>query len=68
MHATEVIETYIDDTVRLLPRRLRNDVATELRSLLNEELPARTQESGCPPDEALALSLARPPLVLQRGH
>ena len=59
MHATEVIETYIDDTVRLLPRRLRNDVATELRSLLNEELRARTQESGCPTDEALALSLVR---------
>ncbi len=38
MHATEVIETYIDDTVRLLPRRQRDDVATELRSLLNEEL------------------------------
>jgi hypothetical protein len=59
MHATEVIETYIYDTVRLLPRRLRNDVATELRSLLNEELRARTQESGCPTDEALALSLVR---------
>jgi hypothetical protein len=59
MHATEVIETYIDDTVRLLPRRQRADVATELRSLLNEELNARAQESGRPPDESLALSLVR---------
>jgi hypothetical protein len=59
MHATEVIETYIDDTVRLLPRRQRDDVATELRSLLNEELHARAQESGRPPDESLALSLVR---------
>jgi len=59
MHATEVIEKYIDDTVRLLPRRQRDDVATELRSLLNEELHARAQESGCPPDESLALSLVR---------
>ena len=59
MHATEVIETYIDDTVRLLPRRQREDVATELRSLLNEELHARAQESGRPPDESLALSLVR---------
>ncbi len=59
MHATEVIETYIDDTVRLLPIRERDDVATELRSLLNEELQARADESGRPPDESLALSLVR---------
>ena len=59
MHATEVIETFIDDTVRLLPRRERNDVATELRSLLSEELHARAQQSGRPPDESLALSLVR---------
>jgi hypothetical protein len=59
MHATEVIETYIDDTVRLLPRHQRDDVATELRTLLNEELHAKAQESGCPPDEDLALSLLR---------
>jgi hypothetical protein len=59
MRATDVIETYIDDTVRLLPRRQRADVATELRSLLNEELHARAQQSGCAPDEALALSLVR---------
>ncbi len=59
MHASEVIETYIDDTARLLPRRQRDDVATELRSLLNEELQARARESGRPPDEALALALVR---------
>jgi hypothetical protein len=59
MHATEVIETYIDDTVRFLPRRQRGDVAAELRTLLNEELRARAQESGRSPDEALALSLVR---------
>jgi hypothetical protein len=59
MHASEVIETYIDDTVRLLPRRQRDDVAAELRSLLNEELHARAQESGRPPDASLALSLVR---------
>ena len=59
MHATDVIDSYIDDTVRLLPRRQRDDVATELRALLNEELHARAQESGRPPDESLALSLVR---------
>ena len=59
MRTTEVIETYIGDTVRLLPRYQRDDVATELRSLLNEELHARARESGRPPDESLALSLVR---------
>jgi hypothetical protein len=59
MHASEVIEAYIDDTVRLLPRRQRDDVATELRSLLNEELHARARETGRPADESLALSLVR---------
>ena len=56
MHATEVIESYIDDTVRLLPVRQRDDVASELRSLLNEELHSRARESARPPDESLALS------------
>lgn len=59
MNATEVIEAYLDDIVRLLPRRQRDDVAVELRSLLNEELHARTRESGRSPDEVLALSLVR---------
>ena len=56
MNAGELIEAYIDDTVRLLPRRQRGDVATELRSLLNEELHARARESGHPPDESLAIA------------
>jgi hypothetical protein len=59
MLATEVIEEYIDDTVRLLPRRQRDDVAAELRTLLNEELHTRAQDLGRSPDEALALSLVR---------
>lgn len=59
MHASQVIETYVDDTVRLLPRRKRNDVASELRSLLGEELHARAQQSGSAPDESVALSLVR---------
>jgi hypothetical protein len=59
MNVDEVIEMYIDDTVRLLPRRQREDVAAELRGLLNEELSTRAQESGRPADLALALSLVR---------
>jgi hypothetical protein len=49
MHASEVIESSIDGTVRLLPRRERADVATELHSLLHEELPAQAKGVGtCP--------------------
>jgi hypothetical protein len=59
MNANDVIEAYIDDTVRLLPRHQRNDVAIELRSLLNEELNARTEGSGRSPDQAEALALVR---------
>jgi hypothetical protein len=54
-----VIETYINDTVRLLPRRQRDDLASEPRSLLNEELQARAHESGRQADESLALALVR---------
>ena len=50
---------YVDDIVRLLPLRQRDDVAAELRALLNEELHARGQVSGRLPDEALALSPVR---------
>jgi hypothetical protein len=59
MNADQVIERYVEETVRLLPRRQRDDVAAELHALLNEELSARAAESGHPPDEALALSLVR---------
>ena len=59
MHANEVIEIYVDDAVRLLPKRHREDVAAELRALLRDELIARAAQSGRPADEALALSLVR---------
>ncbi len=59
MDATEVLEAYINDTVRLLPTRQRDDIAVELRSLLSDELQARSRESGCPPDAVMALALVR---------
>ena len=59
MNATDVIETYLNDIARRLPRRERVDVANELRSLLTEELQARAKELGRPPDAAIALILVR---------
>lgn len=52
-----LIESYVDDVVRRLPRRQRSDVGLELRSLLGEELAARA--SGGAPDEAMTLDLLR---------
>jgi hypothetical protein len=51
-----LIESYVDDVVRRLPRRQRSDVGAELRSLLSEELAARADG---PPDEAMTLALLR---------
>jgi hypothetical protein len=72
MQASEVIEMYIDDTVRLLPRRQRRDVASELRSMLGEELRERASQSQRPADESLALALVRdyghPTEVAARYH
>lgn len=59
MQPNEIIELYVVDTVRLLPGGQREDVAAELRSLLNEELQSRVRETGRPADEALTLELVR---------
>lgn len=57
MNADEVIEAYIIDVARQLPRRQRNDVAFELRTLLREELAAMAAEQGRVPDKSMALVL-----------
>ena len=46
MNANDVIESYVTDVAVRLPRKQRNDVAFELRSLLNEELHARAEAAG----------------------
>ncbi len=57
MDPQALIESYVDDVVRRLPRRQRSDVGLELRSLLGEELAARA--AGATPDEAMTLDLLR---------
>lgn len=59
MTASEVIEAYVTDVAVLLPRRQRNDVAFELRALLNEELQAKAGDEGRPADDTLAIELVR---------
>jgi len=59
MNADELIETYVADVMRRLPRKLRNDVGYELRALLGEELQARSRDTGRAADEEMALALLR---------
>jgi hypothetical protein len=59
MNPTAIIETYVSDVVRRLPRAKRADVAFELRSLLLEELEGRAADAGRPADAAMATDLLR---------
>lgn len=54
-----LIESYVTDVVRRLPRRQRNDVGFELRALLGEELDGLAADAGRPADEAMAFALIR---------
>lgn len=53
----EFINGYVDDVVRLLPRRGRRDVALELRALLVDALAAKAEDAGRATDEAMAREL-----------
>lgn len=70
MNANEVIESYVSDVALRLPRKLRNDVAFELRALLSEELQGRAEAAGREPDAAtateLVLAFGRPADVAAR--
>lgn len=57
MDSTAIVETYVGDVVRRLPRRQRNDVARELRSLLDEEIAGSAAASGRAVDVALTMEL-----------
>jgi hypothetical protein len=57
MNPDALIESYVGDVVRHLPRSQRNDVAFELRSLLREELEGRAADTGRDADAAMTLQL-----------
>ena len=52
MNANDVIECYVTDVAMQLPRKQRNDVAFELRALLNEELEGKAEAAGRPAEGA----------------
>ena len=55
MNANDVIESYVTEVALQLPRKQRNDVAFELRALINEELQGKAEESGRSVDAAMAI-------------
>jgi len=55
MDANEVVECYVTDVAVQLPRRLRNDVAFELRALIGEGLQDRAEAAGRPVDAPMAM-------------
>lgn len=57
MTAGDVIESYVRDVARYLPRKKRNDVAFELRALLQDELAAKAAAQGRAPDKEMAMDL-----------
>jgi len=59
MNPKDVIEAYVADVAAQLPRRLRQDVAFELRALLSEELQAKAEAHGRNADVEMAIALLR---------
>jgi hypothetical protein len=57
MEPNVILESYVSNVVRRLPRRQRRDVGFELRSLLCEELAGRAAELGRPADESMLMDL-----------
>lgn len=54
MNANDVIESYVTEVALRLPRKQRNDVAFELRALINEGLQDKAEETGRVIDAAMA--------------
>jgi hypothetical protein len=57
--AKAVIEDYVNNVAAQLPRRLRNDVGLELRTLLSEQLRSAAQDAGRSPDSEIAMEVLR---------
>lgn len=59
MNAQELLDRYIHEVGRKLPRKLREDVKAELRSLLEETLNERAAQAGRAVDADLAVDVLR---------
>lgn len=59
MNVNDVIESYVTDVALQLPRKQRNDVAFELRALINEGLQDKAEHSGRAADAEMAAEFCR---------
>jgi hypothetical protein len=59
MNANDVIESYVTDVALQLPRKQRNDVAFELRALIDEGLQDKAEAAGRDADAAMAIEFVR---------
>jgi len=59
MNVNDVIEAYVGDVIRRLPRRERAGIGVELRGLLTEMLDDRAQVEGKAADDAMVLAMLR---------
>jgi len=59
MNPNDVIETYVVEVMRRIPRKERNDIGLELRALLGEMLAGRAADAGRAPDDAMVLAMLR---------
>ncbi len=59
MNANEIIEDYVNQVAAKLPRRLRNDIGLELRTLLGEQVRTAAEQAGRAPDGEMTLQLLR---------
>jgi len=57
--ANAIIEDYVNTVGAKLPRKLRDDVGLELRTLLTEQLGSAAEEAGRPADGEMAMDLLR---------
>lgn len=59
MDPSKIIEAYVADVMRHLPRAARNDIGLELRGLLAEMLSERTGSDSCESEGELAIGMLR---------
>ena len=57
--STNLIDTYVSEVGRRLPRKTRSDIQAEIRSILQDMLEERSQKSGKPIDEELTLEVLK---------
>lgn len=59
MNTNDVIEAYVADVMRRLPRKQRDEIGFELRGLLTETLAEKAETQGKPADDAMVLAMLR---------